>query len=97
MDSLERIIGSNKFQSLNILERSRINDLLAANPVYVHLVSGILEQSDWRRVLGAAYLIFVGSKKAVKVKDLSSEISLQNDVIFGVGDVSEFTKTSVVL
>ena len=97
MEYLERIIGSNKYRSLNILERSRINDLLVANPVYVHLVAGILDQSDWRRVLGAAYIKYVGSTKTVGAKKSSPEKNTQMDVIFGVGDTGEFTKTRVVL
>lgn len=104
MDSLEKILGTVKFNSLSELEKSRINELISANQVYEYLVAGIIGGHGWRRVLGEAYLEYVkpvrdakAKKAALVAAKAATADQPERSVIFGVGDVESFTKTRVML
>ncbi len=100
IDSLERILGTYKFRSLKPVERTRIEELIVANPVYAFLVSGIMNDPNRRLVLGEAYLKFVRSDRPSRHSKRAQaghvEKSTQiKEIIFGVSsaDQSNFTKS----
>ena len=66
MNQLERIIGTEKFRKLSSIEKERILELIDANPVFNFLLAGIMAESNWRRVLGEAYLKYVEAAKPQK-------------------------------
>lgn len=97
MDSLEKIIGTEKFRSLNTVDKSRINDLMVANPVYTFLIAGIMNDPEWRRILGAAYIRYVQPTGSVKAQTPKLKKPMDEAVVFGVGDVNEMTKTHLAI
>ncbi len=95
MDSLERILGSEKFKALKPLEKTRLHELISASPVYTFLIPGIMDEPNWRRVLGEAYLKYVASEKPARAPKPAKveKPTKSKEVIFGVGatDSSNFT------
>jgi hypothetical protein len=91
MKSLEMLIGSKKYSLLSDRERRKIQELIDANPVFTHLVAGIIGTDDWRKVLGEAYLKYV--------KGLSLEqISLYKQrLVRRTAQIDEKTNTRVML
>lgn len=74
--------------------------MIDANPVFKFILAGIMKESNWRRVLGEAYLKYVESEKpqrAVtpsKAEPFAKKEQSKKEVIFGVGD-SESSKFTV--
>ncbi len=67
MNSLERILGSQIFRSLDSQQRIKIQELIDANHAYSFLLPGLIKYSkNWREEINQAYLEYVQGQRPSK-------------------------------
>jgi hypothetical protein len=75
MTFLESLLGTYKYNYLTSREKKAIEELIEANPVFIHLVAGIIGTKNWRRFLGEAYFKYVKRLNAEDIELLNRKPS----------------------